>query len=237
MAIVTVNDSTLTDIADSIRAKLGVQTTYKPSEMPDAIDSISGGGITPTGTIQITSNNTYDVTQYASAEVNVPQGGITPTGTIEITQNGTTDVTDYASALVKVPTVVEWVVVESSAGNVSVFEAMDGSYSLAHTNGLILIRAKGSTAPTSGSYTFNNYFLPYKNKATISTSHNRNCNANGKVAPNSFNEFTFNNPFNYDVIQNGKLQFTPSSITNFMGGAGTTITLLDIPVDWSVFNM
>lgn len=74
MAIVTVNDEYLTDIADSIRSKLGVQTTYKPSQMADAIEAISGGGITPTGTkqISITQNGTTteDVTNYASAEIN-----------------------------------------------------------------------------------------------------------------------------------------------------------------------
>ena len=54
-----------------------------------------------TGSLSITSNNTYDVTNYASAVVNVPTG-ITPTGTIPITQNGTVDVTNYASANVNV---------------------------------------------------------------------------------------------------------------------------------------
>lgn len=54
-----------------------------------------------TGSISITSNNTYDVTNYASAVVNVPQG-VTPTGTISITSNGTVDVTNYASADVNV---------------------------------------------------------------------------------------------------------------------------------------
>ena len=41
---------------------------------------IGGGGITPTGTIDITANGTYDVTQYASADVNVSGGGSLPAG-------------------------------------------------------------------------------------------------------------------------------------------------------------
>jgi len=104
MANILVERNSLSDIADSIRAKNGTQTTYKPSEMAAAIDALPSGGITPTGELEITANGTYDVTQYASAEVDVPQSGITPTGTISITQNGTVDVTQYANASVNVPT-------------------------------------------------------------------------------------------------------------------------------------
>ena len=44
MAKAFIDDTHLSDIADSIRGKLGVQTTYLPSEMAAAIDSIPTGG-------------------------------------------------------------------------------------------------------------------------------------------------------------------------------------------------
>lgn len=78
MTNVLVDDAYLSDIADTIRSKLGVADTYLPSEMADAIDDI-GGGVTPTGTkqISITANGTTteDVTNYASAEITVNVSG------------------------------------------------------------------------------------------------------------------------------------------------------------------
>lgn len=59
-----------------------------------------GGGITPSGSIAITENGTYDVTEYAEAVVDVPAHQ--PTGSITITENGTHNVGGYAEAVVNV---------------------------------------------------------------------------------------------------------------------------------------
>lgn len=44
MAITTINDTHLTDIANAIRSKNGTTDTYKPSEMASAIENIEAGG-------------------------------------------------------------------------------------------------------------------------------------------------------------------------------------------------
>lgn len=80
-----INKSTLDNIGDAIRAKKGTSSPIDVPDLADEIESISG--IIPTGTININSNGTHDVTQYASASVAVPQANIQSTKTV--TENGT----------------------------------------------------------------------------------------------------------------------------------------------------
>ena len=86
-------------IANAIRNKLNSEATYKINEMASAINSIPTG-ITPTGTLEISLNGEYDVTNYETAIVNTPS----PSGKKTITQNGTNiDIAQYATADVQVP--------------------------------------------------------------------------------------------------------------------------------------
>ena len=118
-----------------------------------------------TGSLSITSNNTYDVTNYASAVVNVPTG-ITPTGTVNITQNGTVDVTNYASANVNVSgggsspiTLLNTITVSEDVRGVSVDLSQYSSYDMllvfediTVSSSDYLYYVSNSTDPSGGTY-------------------------------------------------------------------------------------
>ena len=80
MSLYSIQDTTLTDIADAIRSKTGKTASMTPAEMVDEIESISGGGPSTLIDKTITANGTYsaeddDADGYSSVTVNVPTGG------------------------------------------------------------------------------------------------------------------------------------------------------------------
>lgn len=74
MSNVLVNKDKIDILANAISNKSGEPLTLTLDEMVEAVDGIEagGGGITPTGNIDITQAGTTDVTNYATATV--PQG-------------------------------------------------------------------------------------------------------------------------------------------------------------------
>lgn len=128
MAKYSINDSTLTGIADSVRdlsgESDGLSTTNMRNLVNEAVDQINiqketisqiqialqgkaggGEGIVPIGEIEILENGSYDVTTFATANVDVPipDGYIVPTGEVSITENGLVDVAQYERANISVP--------------------------------------------------------------------------------------------------------------------------------------
>ena len=62
-------------LTNDIPNEVDIQTTLM-EQIQAALEGKAGaGGITPSGTLNITANGSYDVTNYASAEVNVPSEG------------------------------------------------------------------------------------------------------------------------------------------------------------------
>ena len=120
MSKVLVTESHLEDIADAIRGKLGVQTTYKPGDMAAAILTIPTGGGSTLVSKTITQNGEYDPEDdnadgYSDVTVNVPnsytaedEGKVVSSGALvaqtsrSVTENGTYDTTENDEVVVNV---------------------------------------------------------------------------------------------------------------------------------------
>jgi len=115
------------------------------------VASVASGGIIPTGTISITENGIYDISQYASANVSVPSG-ITPTGTLSINANGIYTVTDYASVDVSVPGVVPvGTKVITSNGNYDVSSFASATVNVTSNNDAFKSMVEGTLTAATGS--------------------------------------------------------------------------------------
>ena len=68
--IAYVDNQTLTNIADAVRYKTGTNGKMLLNDIPDKIRNIEG--IIPSGSIEVTENGTYNISEYASAVVDVP---------------------------------------------------------------------------------------------------------------------------------------------------------------------
>lgn len=159
MSKAIITESLLSDIADAIRAKTGESADMTPTEMADAIATISGGGSAVLGTKSITQNGTYNASSdnydgYSQVTVNV-SGGVTPTGTkqISITQNGTTteDVTNYASAEITVNVSGSGYSVDDIAGGapsgaITINATSVAQYAFYHKSGITSVSAPNCTS-------------------------------------------------------------------------------------------
>ena len=68
--IAYVDNQTLTNIADAVRYKIGTNGKMLLSDIPDKIENFEG--IVPSGSIEITENGTYNISEYASTVVDIP---------------------------------------------------------------------------------------------------------------------------------------------------------------------
>ena len=106
------------------------------------------------------------------------------------------------------------------------------NYRVHYDNCLIMIRANGTVAPSSGSYTMNNYFVIFQHGSFVV---GRHYYKNGKIAPNSIDVLWLNEEENGMSIQNGVLRSSNTASTSCLGTTGDNVVIAEIPFDYDKY--
>ena len=148
-------------MSDSVNTSLVMDVHALIQLLQDQATGQSGGGIVPTGTIEINQNGEYDVTEYAAAAVNVPntygesdEGKVVSSGALvsqtaqEYTSNGVYDTTliDEVTVNVSGYTLAEIAGNTKPTGTVDLTGIVTGAYGLA---GKPMTRVEGTLDPAS----------------------------------------------------------------------------------------
>lgn len=145
--------------------------------------------------------------------------------------------------------VIRTVVINNSAGNVSLDTVLqaceDAGYTLTHDNCILWFRSKGTNAHSSppNNYTYNNHMFVVKDGAIWNVVYNSCLYTSGAKSPDegfplNANFIRTNNAIGDSggiVDANKKIVNTYATPFQGIGGAGTTVTLYEIPVTWSDF--
>lgn len=102
-------------------------------------------------------------------------------------------------------------------------------FRLKYKKSMVFLIATGSTAASSGGYTINNFFIGHSGVNVVFGSHQYIV---GKVPPNNFKNFngSYENNVTFRISNEGVLS-TVSTSTSCVGGPGTVIQAIEIPIN------
>ena len=101
------------------------------------------------------------------------------------------------------------------------------SYAPHSSDFFLIVRANGTVAPSTGSYTLNNLLVCFDDGRQKKGAHTY---VGGKKTPDSIQDVPFSNEIDISLsISNGVLTYTSSS-TSCIGTTGDTVTVIEIPM-------